>query len=452
MPSGSSAALALAAAPAPLPQPPPPPPPLPPPPPPPAGGPELEGDGLLLRERLAALGLDDPSPAEPGAPAIRAAAAQGPARRAAGPSPEERAPPGRPGVSEAAELELEEDDDDDEEEEGEDAELDGDLLEEEELEEAEEEGRPSLLLLSPPAAAASQTQPIPGGSLGSVLLPAAGFDAREAAAAAAAAGVLYGGDDAQGMMAAMLSHAYGPGGCGAAAAAAALNGEQAALLRRKSVNTTECVPVPSSEHVAEIVGRQGECEWGVGGGVSSRAGPRAWVGRRKKGAWGCKGEPGEAPRSTGKGCGRNPRGCQTRRWVTLRTPRPQRCPSPPARYKAISFSSHPARRCPLDSGCIPGTLRLAWHQKQPEVVKGRVGCGFGVVHEKLRDRKFAQPTTVFVKSSQPALRRLSGKKKLTEMEAWRGDEAHSRGKRGCSSGRSYRHPPSTPSLFRNLAF
>uniref|UniRef100_A0A8C9PCV0 Mex-3 RNA binding family member C n=1 Tax=Spermophilus dauricus TaxID=99837 RepID=A0A8C9PCV0_SPEDA len=123
------------------------------------------------------------------------------------------------------------------------------LLEEEELEEAEEEDRPSLLLLSPPSATASQTQLIPGGPLGSVLLPGAGFDAREAAAAAA--GVLYGGDDAQGMRAAMLSHAYGP------AAAAALNGEQAALLRRKRVNTTECVPVPSSEHVAEIVGRQG---------------------------------------------------------------------------------------------------------------------------------------------------------------------------------------------------
>lgn len=27
---------------------------------------------------------------------------------------------------------------------------------------------------------------------------------------------------------------------------------------KKSQNTTECVPVPSSEHVAEIVGRQGE--------------------------------------------------------------------------------------------------------------------------------------------------------------------------------------------------
>lgn len=29
------------------------------------------------------------------------------------------------------------------------------------------------------------------------------------------------------------------------------------LTQRKSQNTTECVPVPSSEHVAEIVGRQG---------------------------------------------------------------------------------------------------------------------------------------------------------------------------------------------------
>ncbi|PNJ43719.1 MEX3C isoform 4, partial [Pongo abelii] len=94
----------------------------------------------------------------------------------------------------------------------------------------------------------------------------------------------YGGDDAQGMMAAMLSHAYGPGGCGAAAAA--LNGEQAALLRRKSVNTTECVPVPSSEHVAEIVGRQGECRGGevqlvmapgVGGETRERS-----VGRKRR--------------------------------------------------------------------------------------------------------------------------------------------------------------------------
>lgn len=28
---------------------------------------------------------------------------------------------------------------------------------------------------------------------------------------------------------------------------------------KKSQNMTECVPVPSSEHVAEIVGRQGSC-------------------------------------------------------------------------------------------------------------------------------------------------------------------------------------------------
>lgn len=33
--------------------------------------------------------------------------------------------------------------------------------------------------------------------------------------------------------------------------------EPSLLSRRKSVNTTECVAVPSSEHVAEIVGRQG---------------------------------------------------------------------------------------------------------------------------------------------------------------------------------------------------
>ncbi|NXL67765.1 MEX3A protein, partial [Chordeiles acutipennis] len=31
-----------------------------------------------------------------------------------------------------------------------------------------------------------------------------------------------------------------------------------AVVLKSSSNTTECVPVPSSEHVAEIVGRQGE--------------------------------------------------------------------------------------------------------------------------------------------------------------------------------------------------
>lgn len=37
---------------------------------------------------------------------------------------------------------------------------------------------------------------------------------------------------------------------------ATLDSEAARL--KKSQNTTECVPVPSSEHVAEIVGRQGQ--------------------------------------------------------------------------------------------------------------------------------------------------------------------------------------------------
>lgn len=317
MPSGSSAALALAAAPAPLPQPPP----LPP----PAGGPELEGDGLLLRERLAALGLDDPSPAEPGAPALRAAAAaaQCQARRAAGLAPEE---PGRLATSETAELEVDE-------EEGAEAELDGELLEEEELEEAEEEDRPSLLLLSPPAATASQTQPIPGGPLGSVLLPAGGFDAREAAAAAA--GVLYGGEDAQGMMAAMLSHAYGPGGGGAAAAA--LNGEQAALLRRKSVNTTECVPVPSSEHVAEIVGRQGECAevyLGTALGVGGRRKRRACGGRVNS-----ESPPSPPRRALGGTEGR-------RKGDGSPCENPRRSPSS-AGQEVLSFLGHPIWYCSL---------------------------------------------------------------------------------------------------------
>ncbi|NWZ88666.1 MEX3C ligase, partial [Poecile atricapillus] len=63
-------------------------------------------------------------------------------------------------------------------------------------------------------------------------------------------GAAEGAAGARGMMAAVLPHAFG--------GAPATGGEQTALLRRKSVNTTECVPVPSSEHVAEIVGRQGE--------------------------------------------------------------------------------------------------------------------------------------------------------------------------------------------------
>lgn len=36
-------------------------------------------------------------------------------------------------------------------------------------------------------------------------------------------------------------------------------GDNSRFSTRRSQNTTECVPVPSSEHVAEIVGRQGKC-------------------------------------------------------------------------------------------------------------------------------------------------------------------------------------------------
>ncbi|XP_062471366.1 RNA-binding E3 ubiquitin-protein ligase MEX3C [Pezoporus occidentalis] len=134
---------------------------------------------------------------------------------------------------------------------GDEADLDLDLeLDEEELlagEDAEEEDQDTaaVLVLSP-------SQPLsllP--PLGSVLLSPS-FDVREPPAA----GAFRGADDPQGMMAAMLSRAYG-GGLGSGGGATGLSSEQAALLRRKSVNTTECVPVPSSEHVAEIVGRQG---------------------------------------------------------------------------------------------------------------------------------------------------------------------------------------------------
>ncbi|XP_053888831.1 RNA-binding E3 ubiquitin-protein ligase MEX3C [Malaclemys terrapin pileata] len=198
-------------------------------------------DTLLLRECLAGLGLHDHGLAGSG----EAAARQQARERLAGlpPLPD---PAREPGPDGAEEVEDE-----------------GDL--EEELLAAEEEEDPASLLLSS-SSSSSPSQLPPGGppppphpllpGLGSVLLsPAAAFDAQETAVA----GVLYGADDPQGMMAAMLSHAYGGGlgGGPAAAAAPALNGEQAALLRRKSVNTTECVPVPSSEHVAEIVGRQG---------------------------------------------------------------------------------------------------------------------------------------------------------------------------------------------------
>ena len=86
--------------------------------------------------------------------------------------------------------------------------------------------------------------PVPG--LGSVMLP--GMEAAETV-------ILYGGgldDSTQQQVAGMmiLPPVYGEPG---------FELEQPPLMRRKSVNTTECVAVPSSEHVAEIVGRQGEC-------------------------------------------------------------------------------------------------------------------------------------------------------------------------------------------------
>ncbi|KAL6114074.1 mex3c [Pungitius sinensis] len=72
--------------------------------------------------------------------------------------------------------------------------------------------------------------------------------------------LLYNGDDRDdsglgggalppaGSMAMLPAGVYGESGYEA---------ESSLLARRKSVNTTECVAVPSSEHVAEIVGRQG---------------------------------------------------------------------------------------------------------------------------------------------------------------------------------------------------
>lgn len=52
---------------------------------------------------------------------------------------------------------------------------------------------------------------------------------------------------------------YGSGGYHMSNSHTVLHGEQSSILcsRKRSVNMTECVPVPSSEHVAEIVGRQG---------------------------------------------------------------------------------------------------------------------------------------------------------------------------------------------------
>lgn len=53
---------------------------------------------------------------------------------------------------------------------------------------------------------------------------------------------------------------YGSGGYHMAGSHSMIHAEQSSVLcsRKRSVNMTECVPVPSSEHVAEIVGRQGK--------------------------------------------------------------------------------------------------------------------------------------------------------------------------------------------------
>ncbi|KAM6230223.1 RNA-binding E3 ubiquitin-protein ligase MEX3C [Porphyrio hochstetteri] len=193
---------------------------------------------LLLQQRLAGLGLGDRGSPEGGGGAARRQARLQQAGLA--PLPD---PPGELWPGGAEEEETAED------------EGDLELEEEEELlagEDEEEEDPAALLRLS---SSSSPSQPLPLlPALGSVLLSRS-FDAQEAA------GALCGADDPQGMMAAMLSHAYsglgGGGGVGEAAAVSGLSVEQAAPLRRKSVNTTECVPVPSSEHVAEIVGRQG---------------------------------------------------------------------------------------------------------------------------------------------------------------------------------------------------
>ncbi|KAA0718505.1 RING finger and KH domain-containing protein 1 [Triplophysa tibetana] len=52
---------------------------------------------------------------------------------------------------------------------------------------------------------------------------------------------------------------YGSGGSGGyhMAGSHSILADQSSVLRKRSVNMTECVPVPTSEHVAEIVGRQG---------------------------------------------------------------------------------------------------------------------------------------------------------------------------------------------------
>ncbi|XP_036382993.1 RNA-binding protein MEX3B [Megalops cyprinoides] len=115
-------------------------------------------------------------------------------------------------------------------------------LEEEEEEDVEEADEAVIAEESDSSTTLLAQAQVP--ALGSVMLP--GMEAPETV-------LLYSGgledptaQQVPGMM--MLPSGYGEPG---------FEIEQPPLARRKSVNTTECVAVPSSEHVAEIVGRQG---------------------------------------------------------------------------------------------------------------------------------------------------------------------------------------------------
>lgn len=100
-------------------------------------------------------------------------------------------------------------------------------------------------------AAAAAAPDCPGGGGGSLLAQAhrhqhlpAGMDTAPVETV-----LLYNGDEREDNGMAMLqSSVFGD---------PSYEAEPSLLNRRKSVNTTECVAVPSSEHVAEIVGRQG---------------------------------------------------------------------------------------------------------------------------------------------------------------------------------------------------
>lgn len=56
----------------------------------------------------------------------------------------------------------------------------------------------------------------------------------------------------------LTAAAMGEDGCGGGTVGDGGQGGDCCLVVRKSANMTECVAVPSSEHVAEIVGRQGK--------------------------------------------------------------------------------------------------------------------------------------------------------------------------------------------------